>query len=201
MRKQTIAVDIDDVLADQAGAFIQYSNQTWGTNLTINDYTEHWAQLWKVDLAEIEKRSHLYHESGTMGTFAHKSDALPALQKLTQSYRLVIVTSRRTRVKDETLEWIDRYYKGIFDEVHFAGFFDTVTHERFNLTKADIVRDLGADYLIDDQLKHCLATASAGIETILFGDYTWNRMESELPDRVTRCVDWKDVEVYFESRA
>ncbi|RYF29712.1 MAG: hypothetical protein EOO17_00265 [Chloroflexi bacterium] len=200
MQKKTIAVDIDDVLADQAAAFIRYSNQAWGTDLTIDDYTEHWVELWKVDLAEIEKRAHQYHESGTMGTFAHKSEALPVLKKLKQSYRLIIVTSRRTRVKDETLEWIEMYYNGIFDEVHFAGFFDTPARGRFTLTKADIVKDLGADYLIDDQPKHCLATASAGIQTILFGDYSWNRIDGSLPDRVTRCKDWKAVEVYFESR-
>lgn len=200
MSKKTIAVDIDDVLADQAAAFIEYSNRTWGTELTIDDYTEHWVELWKVDLAEIEARAHQYHESGTMGLFAHKSEALPVLEKLKQSYRLVIVTSRRTHVKDETLEWIERYYAGIFDEVHFAGFFDTVTHGRFNLTKAGIVEELGADYLIDDQPKHCLATAYAGIETVLFGEYTWNQLDSLLPERVTRCKNWEDVEAYFESR-
>ncbi len=200
MTKPTIAIDIDDVLADQAESFIAYSNKTWGTNLIIDDYTEHWVDLWKVDLAEIESRADQYHESGTMGTFAHKSDALPVLMKLRESYRLVIVTSRRTRVKDETLGWIEKNFAGIFDEVHFAGFFDTARKDRWKLTKADIVTELGAQYLIDDQLKHCFATASAGIETILFGDYTWNQVHEAMPESVTRCKTWEEVGAYFESR-
>ncbi|MBI3889351.1 hypothetical protein HY312_02130 [Candidatus Saccharibacteria bacterium] len=200
MTKSTITIDIDDVLADQAEAFISYSNKTWGTNLSIDDYTEHWVDLWKVDLIEIEARAHQYHESGTMGTFTHKSEALPVLKKLKESYRLVIVTSRRTRVKDETLDWIDKNFAGIFDEVHFAGFFDSATKDRWKLTKADIVKELGAEYLIDDQLKHCFATASVGIETVLFGDYTWNRVQDALPASVTRCKTWEEVGAYFESK-
>lgn len=199
MLRQTIAVDIDDVLADQAEAFLEFSNTTWGTNLTIDDYTEHWLELWKVDIEEVERRANFYAQSGTMGRFRHKSEALPVLKKLKNSYNLVVVTSRRTQVREETLDWINQYFDGVFDDVHFAGFFDKLQKERWNLTKADIVKELGASYLIDDQLKHCIATATSGIDTILFGDYKWNQL-GELPKNMTRCNTWQDVEVYFDSR-
>jgi uncharacterized HAD superfamily protein len=197
---KTIAIDIDDVLAEQAEAFIDYSNQTWGTTLSVSDYTEDWAKLWSVDLAEIEKRSLTYHASGTMGRFAHKSEAIPILAELRQSYRLIIITSRRSLVREETLQWINDYFSNTFEEIHFAGFFDKTGHGASLLTKADIARQVGADFLIDDQLKHCLAAATAGIDSIVFGDYHWNRTSSELPHGVTRCRTWHDVGDYFESR-
>jgi uncharacterized HAD superfamily protein len=199
MSRQVIAVDIDDVLADQAEAFLAFSNKMWGTTFGVHDYTEHWMDLWGVDLEETQARSDLYHESGTISTFRHKAEALPVLRRLKQNYSLVIVTSRRRRIKDETVAWIDRHFPDIFDDIHFAGFFDDLDTKRWHMTKADIVSDLGANFLIDDQLKHCVATAEAGINTVLFGDYRWNQTP-ELPQGVTRCNSWGEVEQYFDGR-
>ncbi len=197
--RQTIAIDIDDVLADQAEAFLEFSNKTWGTQFEIDDYTEHWLDLWKVDMAEVESRADFYHKSGTMSRFRHKSDALPILEHLKKRYNLVIVTSRRSQVKSETYEWIERHFNGVFDGIHFAGFFDTLSLDRVRMTKADIVKGIGAHYLVDDQIKHCEATAAAGMDCVLFGDYGWNRQD-QLPPRVTRCVAWREVGEYFDKR-
>lgn len=197
MSRQTIAIDIDDVLADQAAAFVDYSNKQWGTNLRVSDYTEHWAELWGVDVDEVRVRSDMYHDSGTIGRFEHKPEALPVLRRLRDRYSLVIVTSRRRIVKDETLNWIQQHFEGLFDDIHFAGFFDDLSDAKWSHTKAEVVVELGADYLIDDQPKHCLATAEAGVDSILFGNYPWNQLD-ELPSRVARCNNWADEERYFD---
>lgn len=199
MSKQVIAIDIDDVLADQAEAFLEYSNKTWGTQLKLDDYTEHLVELWSISLEEVERRAQQYHQSGTMRQFRHKSEALPILKALKHKYDLVVVTSRRLQVKDETLDWINEHFSDVFSDIHFAGFFDTLDHDKWKMTKADIVRQIGASYLIDDQLKHCYATADVGIETILFGEYHWNTVET-LPPRVYRCANWTAVGDYFGSK-
>lgn len=38
--KPTIAVDIDNVLANTAESFARYSNATWGTNISEADFGE-----------------------------------------------------------------------------------------------------------------------------------------------------------------
>ena len=63
MRKLRIAVDIDDVLAENAAGFVKYSNEKWGTNLTVDDYDERWGAIWKVDSLEVERRAQEYHNS------------------------------------------------------------------------------------------------------------------------------------------
>lgn len=199
MPRQTIAIDIDDVLADQAAAFVEFSNNQWGTSLQVNDYTEHWAELWGIDVDEVRIRSDQYHDSGTIGRFKHKPEALPVLKRLHERYSLVVVTSRRRIVRDETLSWIQQHFEGLFDDVHFAGFFDDLHDAKWSHTKAEVIVELGADYLIDDQPKHCLATAEAGVDSVLFGDYPWNTL-GELPPKVTRCITWSDVERYFDGR-
>ncbi len=198
MARQTIAIDIDDVLADNAAGFVEFSNKMWGTNLQPEDYDEHWAKVWEVDNAEVERRANTFHESGVIGSYRHNDTALPVLKRLSQDYDLCIVTSRRTQVRQDTLEWISRHYPGIFNDevIYFAGIWDTIDHQSVHQTKAGILADIGADFLIDDQLKHCQAVAASGKKAILFGDYSWN--QSELLDKdIVRAADWSAVERYF----
>jgi len=194
-----IAVDIDDVLADHAAGFVEFSNKRWDTHLTVDDYDEHWAHMWQIDNDETEIRAKEFHESGTVGGYDHKSHALPVLDALSERFKLIIITSRRAQVEKETRAWLAERYPGIFSEVHFSGIWDTIEEGTHLATKADVCRSLGVDYLIDDQVKHCVAAAECGTKSLLFGDYAWNRT-AELADGVTRVKDWNMVKRYFEGR-
>jgi len=203
MTRPRIAIDIDDVLADNAKGFIQFSNDRWGTTLQPSDYQEHWSNMWQVDHDEAERRSLEFHEFGGHVGYEHIDHAFEALMLLKERYDLVIVTSRRRRVKGETLAWLDQHYPGIFteDQIYFAGIWDEgITEERYAGTKVDIIKELDAQYLIDDQLKHCLAAAEEGVQVLLFGDYSWNQIEV-LPKNMTRVNGWKAVLEYFNGRA
>lgn len=198
--KPIIAIDIDDVIAANAPAFIEFSNQKFGTNLRTEDYHEHWIELWNVDLAEVKRRADLYHEVGHVSTYGVISGAKEALGRLRERFRLVLITSRRKSVEKITKEWIDKHFQGLFEDIVFAGFFDkNLDVSTLKLTKADIAKGLNAKYLIDDQLKHIEAAAAAGIECVLFGEYKWNR-KADLPKGVTRVLDWKGVADYFDKR-
>lgn len=201
---KTIAVDIDDVLSANAAGFVRYCNQKWGTNLSVDDYTEHWGQMWQVDDHETELRSKHIHEniSEVVGNYSHDESAKEVLKKLSKCYKLVIVTSRRRSVEKDTFEWLEKYFGGIFEEVHFAGIWDTAESldNKVKATKADVLQQVGADYLIDDQPKHCIAAADAGIISLLFGDYKWNR-DVELSNNMIRTKTWSDVLEYFNGRS
>ena len=199
--KKTIAVDIDDVLALNAQAFVEFSNKRWGTNLKPEDYTEHWAELWGIDSndhEEVEKRALEFLNAGT-SKYEHLPEAKEILGRLAERYTLVILTSRRVSLAKDTSDWIDKYFPGIFSDVHFAGIWDKVVDDRIHMSKGQVAKEIGADYLIDDQLKHCLAAAEAGVEVIVFGDYKWNQMD-RLPRGVSRAKNWQEVLEYFEGR-
>lgn len=200
--KPIIAVDIDDVLAASAADFIKFSNKKWGTNLTIDDYDEHWAKMWQVDHKEEVRRSKVVHDEEVFLKFSHFPEARRVLEKLSKRYRLVIVTSRIRALKKGTLEWIEGSFGNLISEFHFAGIWDDIeknSAEKVKATKAEVVRQIGADYLIDDQPKHCFAAAGAGITSLLFGDYKWNR-NIELPQGVVRAKNWKEIQEYFDGR-
>ncbi|HLA48993.1 MAG TPA: hypothetical protein VJY84_00415, partial [Candidatus Saccharimonadales bacterium] len=66
--------------------------------------------------------------------------------------------------------------------------------------KAEVCREIGADYLVDDQPKHCLAAADAGITALLFGDYKWTRVNN-LPKNVIKVRNWPAVLEYFNAKS
>jgi len=198
--KPVIAIDIDDVIAANAAGFVSWSNEKFGTHLTPDDYQEHWGEVWKIELEETLKRALEFHENGPVGSYGIIEGACDALQKLHKRFKLIAITSRRNSINQLTREWIEKYYPGIFDDIVFPGFFDTISkedsHKRLSMTKGEVAKNLGAQYFIDDQLKHVTAAAALGIKTLLFGEYAWNKVDA-LPENVTRVKDWKEVLTYF----
>jgi 5'(3')-deoxyribonucleotidase len=194
--KPIIAIDIDDVLAANAAGFVEWSNSKFGTHLTPNDYQEHWAEMWKIERAEAEKRAHEFHESDHVSTYKVIPNALEALERLKTRFTLILITSRRLSIEKLTREWIDKNYPDIFSDYIFCGFYDTRGASGLKLTKAELAKGIKADYLIDDQLKHIEAAAQVGIKGLLFGDYSWNKKD-QLSANVTRVKDWSEILRYF----
>lgn len=202
MLRQTIAVDIDDVLSNFAQELIDISNKKWGTNLTLDDYTEHWGEMWKVDEKTVKKRSDELHSGSLALSLKHVPDARPVLKKLSRNYNLVLVTSRRRLITEETKIWIDKFFKEVFDDLHFTGFYDTKEHASLQIqgTKVEILKQINANYLIDDQPKHCLAAAKAGVVSVLYGEYPWNENVT-LTKNMVRAKNWQEVLEYFDAES
>lgn len=205
MRQPTIAVDIDDVLTHSAEFIIEFSNATWGTTLTLNEFDEDWRKMWGIepgDEAEMHRRSLEIRAAGFKDVLP-RSGAERVLGLLQHKARVVAVTSRRRVIEPETREWIEQHLGNVVEEIHFAGIFDDdneklTTHEhRIVATKHDVLSVVKPDYFMDDQLKHCEAALKLGIKTIVFGDYAWNRNTDIESRGATRCTSWDEVEKYF----
>ncbi len=205
MSKRVIAVDIDDVLSASAVGFAKFSNERWGSSLTADDYDEDWSKFWGVPLEEGIKRAGELHDAGLFGSYDTIGQALLVLQSLKGRYDLIVVTSRRQRIKPETDAWLAWNFPGIFSAVHYAGFYDrdkqTDVRKALVQHKAALCWELGVDYLVDDQLKHCLGAAECGVGALLFGNYRWNRVAEKLPAGVTEVHNWNEVKDYFDSKS
>lgn len=192
MTKQSIAIDLDDVLAAHAEAFVQFSNELYKTDLTVDDYTDYWSEIWQVEEEEVERRSAEFHTPGVVMRFGVKDEALDTLRRLKEHYELFVVTARRKKLIDITQEWLDKEFSGIFLGVHFV----PIWEPNNTITKAEISKEIGAIYLIDDLVQHCNLAAEAGIQALLFGDYSWNRSDP-LHEDVIRIKDWQSVASFF----
>lgn len=197
--KQIIAVDIDEVLAANAPSFVAYTNEQWGMGLTVDDYHEHWAELWQVDHAVAMQRAKEYNTSEVIGSMGHFEEAKSVLTSLAAHYELVIVTARRRELEAVTADWVQGHYGQVFSVIHHAGIWDDEHPDASTFTKADLCTRLGVSYLIDDQSKHCNAVQAAGMQAVMFGNYPWNKND-RLVTGVVRCTDWGAVGSYFEQQ-
>lgn len=199
MAKPIIAVDIDDVLAQGAQGFVEFSNATWGHSLTVDDYDEDWGKTWGTSPEETSRRALLVHTDELFESLRPHEHAVSVLLGLSERYTLVAATSRRVLIETATRRWLAEHYPGVFEKVYFTGIYDApASHaQKLAATKNELLRQIDAKYIIDDQPKHCLAAGGQCTGSILFGDYAWNRQLSELPSHVVRCADWLQVEEYF----
>ncbi len=193
---KTIAIDIDDVLSVSAKSFVAYSNKQWGTKLKEVDFTEDLGAMWGVNHDEVVRRLKVFFASDIVKDFTPIKGAEPALRTLAKEYRLMAVTSRVEQLMPATKDWIGRHFENIPLEIYSAGIWDKLEKGAHTLTKSDMCVKLGVDYLIDDQLKHCVAVSERNIKTILFGNYAWNQA-GMLPTGVQRARDWQAVLEYF----
>ncbi len=199
MSKPIIVIDLDNTLAASAQGFVNFSNEHFGTSISIDDYDEDRQKTWGVSFEEAERRMKVMRDQKSQNSYSPFSLARDVLLHLKQTYTLIVLTSRREESRGDTMNWLNRYYPGVFDEVLLSGFFETSTVRGGHLlTKGEQYKQIGAAFVIDDYYKHCASAAEEGINAVLFGDYPWNQV-GDPPHLVTRCGDWREVEVYFQN--
>lgn len=196
----TIAVDIDDTLAKGADEVIKYSNEKWNLGLEISDYSEDWSAMWGVDHDEVFRRASEYFKSGSLLKYQILPNSKDILKKLSNNYRLIILSARNDICRPDTILWIKRYFGDIFKEgdLFFADIWNDVNEQSIYHTKSQICKNLQVDLLIDDQLKHCIGASEVGIKSILFGDYNWNKADN-LPDNIRRANNWLEVPTIIDN--
>lgn len=200
MKKPVLAIDIDDVLTASNEGVRRYVNRTFGMNHTPADYAvtgeyrRYWDRIWSADEEEGRKIYESYLASGETARLKPVDGALPAIRRLQTNYALVVVTARHIEQVEHTKDWLGRHAPNIFKRVEFL----LERPDNENITKAYILRELGAEYIIDDNADHCRHALDAGIQALLFGEYGWNR-EVTVPDGIVRVKNWSEVLEYLDA--
>lgn len=199
---KTIAIDIDNVLAQSAISFVEQSNALFNSSITLEDYSENWSQMWGVSNEEAERRGTILRDHQIQKHYMPVEGAVGAINQLSRNFKIVLVTSRRKQAEQLTREWLTKYFDHKFDEIIFANFWDDIKKSAhgYKLHKGELYQAIGADFVIDDHLKHCLAAVEQGAQAILFGDYPWNQKATHTSG-MTRCVSWAEVQEYFNGIA
>lgn len=201
MSKETIAVDIDDVLSAENEAMRQFINERYGLNLTAKDYLVeapywgYWERVWGVDEEEALRRYQAYLEAEVKARHLPVEGAVEGVSTLKDEYNLVVVTSRYDSFVDLTKRWLEEHFPEAFSGVEFVEVWSKIR----KVSKAIICKEIEASYLIDDNLEHCTLAAEEGVTGLLFGEYGWNKADS-LPSGVIRVKDWSAVLEYFSEK-
>lgn len=199
MKKISIAVDIDDVLADSTEAIRLYANHRAGAALTKEDYRrpgEYWGyyeRVWaehgvenKVSFADFEQE---------MAADQSHIPLLPSadfvIRQLSENFHLVLITARNKEWEMATRDWFKKFLDKHDIELHFTGHRTAKDYT----PKGVLCRNLGVDLLIDDNLVHCQSAIDQGVDAILFGEYGWHE---DIPVHITRCKDWSAILDYVD---
>ncbi|TXG61751.1 hypothetical protein EZV62_013114 [Acer yangbiense] len=179
--KFVVAVDVDEVLGNFVSALNRFIADRYSMNHSVSEY--HVYEFFKIWNCSRDEGIHPL------------PGAQMALHKLSRFCSLSVVTSRQNIIKDHTIEWLEKYYPGLFQEIHFGNHFAL---DGASKPKSEICRSLGAKVLIDDNPRYAIECAEVGIRVLLFdyeNSYPWSKMQSaDQHPLVTKVHNWEEVE-------
>ncbi len=185
----TIAIDIDEVLADTLNSYIKYYNNTYNTSLKREQFFTYscWWKVLQVEFDEGVVRFNDFVNKGYLGNLPAVKGAQEAVAKLQKNHDLVIVTSRMGELKKITRKWLDENFSGCFLKVYHT----ESIYDKDAITKSEACLQSKADILIEDDFNFTVGCANNDIKVLLF-DNPWNHDVKLLP-KMVRVYGWDDI--------
>jgi len=124
--QKVIAVDMDDTLSYTNITICKWHNETYGTNLTIDDFHSYY--YWKNpgwgNRDEAMQKVNKFLLSPAVKTIPPIEGAKRATKRLKEvGFKLVVITARMHDIADESVEWLEEHFPGIFDTIYFTSAF------------------------------------------------------------------------------
>jgi uncharacterized protein len=192
IRPDVIAFDIDGVVADTMGLFIEIAAQDFGMvgirYENITSYTLEACEQLAVPADTIRDIIGRILDGTYRATLAPIEGAARVLQRISASASpLRFVTARP--YLGPIHQWFQRTMRFHADQI------DIVATGSFE-AKADILLQKGILYFVEDRLETCFLLASAGLRPILFRQ-PWNRKPHPFPE----VANWDDLEAMIDFRS
>jgi 5'(3')-deoxyribonucleotidase len=182
-----LAIDIDDVLADFQKEFLKFYNKKDGTKLHFDDvYTYDYTELTNKPWSYIKNLIFEFYDSFEFANLGMVKDSLSGVTKLGNDHELYIITARPKSTEAVTVNWLDKKYGDIFEDVLLI---DKVNNP--NVRKSDFCRDLKINAIVEDSPKE-VQNYIRGDVFIHLLDKPWNRSIKDV-EGMKRCDGWKDV--------
>ncbi len=186
MLKLKIAIDCDDVLIDTTEFLVTEYNRIYNTKVKLEQAFEKNNPDWQIDRSELQARFLNIQSSANFAKLAPRSDAVEVINRLGIDHELHLVTARDSAVELVTLQMLDKYFANCFHQLHHLG---------RKVSKGGVCRQIGADVLVDDNLKHLEDAKENGVKyNFWFGDYLWQKQDKLAKPKADQCSSWYDVE-------
>lgn len=126
--EKVIAIDLDDTLGYTNLTICRWHNEKYGTNLSIEDFHSYyyWKNPgWGTPVEALSKvREFLLSPN------ANEIPPIEGAQRGTKllkeaGYKLVVITARMHDIANDSVEWLEKHFPGIFDTVYFTSAFQS----------------------------------------------------------------------------
>ncbi len=183
MKRLVIAVDCDDVLVRTTPYFVDAYNVQYGTAVKYSDAHGIDPVAWEADQQEVLSRWASLTETDAYKQLQPDPEEAAILRELALQHELHLITARKEEERAFTQSMLDRELSGVFTSMEFVG---------WGGSKGQVCQRIHADVLIDDNVSHLHDALAHGLPAggaIAFGDYEWNKAETNHKDLV-HCHDW-----------
>ena len=189
--QQIIAVDCDEVLADTCNHALLHTNGMFYDKPISRDKISDF--LWHK-IPGYEVSGELFNEyRRQLFTNDERVESIPVIEQSQMGiarlkamwYRLMVVTGRHDTCQDATYRRLEQYFPGQFEDVVF--WFHSHEHH-LGKNKADLMRYIWSEILLDDGLHNCENVAQAEMKAYLF-DAPWNQTTT-LDTNIMRVIWW-----------
>lgn len=174
-KKKNIAVDLDEVLFPFVSPFCAYINKHHllkDRTISEDDFHNYnFADILNVSNERSNEIVDAFQNSDEFKNLHPIDGAVEYIKKLTKTYNLFIVTSRKIEIKEQTEAIIKKYFDGMFISITFGNQYGS-NHKK--KSKIDICDSLKCVLLIDDNINYVKQMSNANKNAILFGSYPWN---------------------------
>ncbi|NPE27187.1 hypothetical protein HNV12_04265 [Methanococcoides sp. SA1] len=188
-KKIKIAIDIDEVLAEQLESVVEFYKQETGVFIPKEKFSSYnWWETWGISKEEAIGVDGRFKESDMFESLRVVEGSIEAIEKLNKDNSLVVITARPSDFENKTLGWLGENYGDSFDEVLHSSDFHVENGEQ--KSKVEFCKDLGVDLIIEDNLEYSLKCAEGGIKVLLL-DKPWN--QGDLHENIFRCGDWGEI--------
>ena len=167
---RTVLLDIDECLADQAGAIVDFAATRGFTFQDPIGHPEGWhAKTW-FGAGNEDAMLQLFSQYGE--TILAKADPVPgahdALHALSGDFRLVACTGRKHVYRDVTEQFLERHFAGLIDDLVMC---DTPGDD---IKKHDVYNAVNALVLVDDLPQYLEPLGERGLTGLyLQRQYSW----------------------------
>lgn len=195
MNNKTIAIDIDDVLCDTTWSVLKFYNGeiNW-VKIKYEEFNSIWFnKIPKLKVKDtkkaIEIRDRFFFSSKE---FWRIKPTIGSISKINQrkklDYKIFFVTWRCEQLKYQTIEWIDKHFKLVYEDIIFANH-----GTNSSIKKVDIFKNIWANYAIDDSLFNLEQNDKIWIKSFLLSK-PWNKQfDPKIYKWITKVENWKEI--------
>lgn len=184
-----IGVDYDEVVAELLEGLLVHYNKKHGTNFRKSDFHSYnfW-EVWGGTIEDAKKEVFDFYANPMFENIRPIEGSQIITKIISKKHDLVIITSRPDKIRNESRQWLKKYFPGRFSGVYFTNDWGFNGHK---MKKSGLCKELGVDMLIDDSLSYAKDCASCGTKVLLYNQ-PWNQSNG-LPDSVKRVNSWYDI--------
>ncbi len=192
MFRPNIGIDIDGVIGDSDKTFRKYLNKEFGFNLKRSDITKFmYEDILDVPKSKIKKFWENFTEKKLWLEIPLLQNAKSSIDYLKDKYNVIIITARPEKLKDMTVEWLEK------NQIQYDDLIFIDEQNKESKISKIFQKNINLRFHIEDRAEYAVEFAKAEIKVILF-DYPWNKNIKGKFDKeyLIRVKNWREALSY-----